>query len=31
VRFAWSWLVVLGTLGTMLLAVVLSPLLKSRR
>ena len=31
VRFAWSWLVVLGTLGTMLLAVVLSPLLSSRR
>jgi SSS family transporter len=30
-RFAWSWLVVLGTLGTMLLAVVLSPLLARRR
>jgi hypothetical protein len=26
-RFAWSWLVVLGTLGTILLALLLSPVL----
>ena len=25
--FAWSWLVILGTAGTMLIAVALSPLL----
>jgi SSS family transporter len=30
VRFAWSWLVVLGTVGTILLAVTLSPLLARR-
>jgi Na+/proline symporter len=29
--FAWSWLVILGTAGTMLLAVALSPLARSRR
>ena len=27
-RFAWSWLVILGTAGTVLLAVVLSPLVR---
>jgi hypothetical protein len=26
--FAWSWLVILGTAGTMLVAVALSPLAK---
>jgi solute:Na+ symporter, SSS family len=27
-RFAWSWLVILGTAGTMLLAVLLSPIVR---
>jgi SSS family solute:Na+ symporter len=30
VVFAWSWLVILGTLGTIGLAVVLSPLMRAR-
>jgi solute:Na+ symporter, SSS family len=29
-RFAWSWLVILGTAGTMLLAIVLSPIVRRR-
>jgi len=28
--FAWSWLVIVGTVGTMLLAVALTPLLCRR-
>jgi SSS family transporter len=30
-RFAWSWLVILGTAGTVVLALVLSPLMGKRR
>jgi hypothetical protein len=30
-RFAWSWLVILGTAGTILLALLLSPVLTARR
>jgi hypothetical protein len=28
--FAWSWLVILGTIGTMVLALALTPLLGRR-
>jgi hypothetical protein len=30
-EFAWSWLVILGTIGTMALATALSPLLRGAR
>jgi len=31
IAFAWSWLVILGTLGTMVLAPLLSPVLDRGR